>query len=208
MRNKIVRTGGIVFAVIALGACASKTTVQPKALAAAAEAIKDGDMATMECDALQDSRLGLAEQIAGATVKPRTVDFTDASQVSKAKDLKPPQTAASVALTAVKSTIPGAGFAPLVTGSAFRSAARNEAIGEANVKLARLEGVMLAKGCKAIVGEDEAPEEEAAMEADAASEGDAMADTVETEPAASTDDTDGAPLQMAPVGGQRKEPFR
>ena len=155
---------------LAIVGCAS-TKVDTQTLTASAQAISDDDLAGMDCANLEEARLGLAEQISGATLKPNTVDYTDASQVGNAKDLKPMQKAASVGLTTVKSTIPGAGFIPLVTGSAFRNAARTSALGEANIKLARMEGVMLAKGCDVTVGEETASEE-ASVETDNAAEQD------------------------------------
>ena len=131
---------------LTLCACAG-AKVDPKALTAAVDAAPLEALRDMDCDALGQARLGLGDLVAGATVKPTAVDYTDASQIANARSLSPAQTAASVGLTTVKSTIPGAGFVPLISGSAFRSAARAEAIGAANVQLGRLEGAMLAKGC-------------------------------------------------------------
>lgn len=116
----------------------------------------------MDCDALRDTKLGLGEQAAGAIVKPTAVDFTNPADLAKVKELNPGQTALSVAMTTAKSSVPGAGFAPLITGSARRQALRTTALNEADKTLAKLDGVMLAKACDAITSDDETPTVEAA----------------------------------------------
>jgi hypothetical protein len=143
-------------------ACAS-AKVDTKLLKAATETVKTANVATLECPALAEKRDDLMATTAGAVVKPKTVDLTSPTGIAKAKDLSAPGTAASVALTTVKSTIPGAGFLPLITGSARREAKRSEAINDARVTLAKLEGAMLVKGCP-IDGEgDTAANAEAAV---------------------------------------------
>ncbi|MBY0422117.1 MAG: hypothetical protein K2Q06_07425, partial [Parvularculaceae bacterium] len=80
----------------------------------------------------------------------------------KAKDLNPTGAALSVGMTAAKSIIPGAGFAPLLTGSAQREAKRADAIMRANLVMAKIDGVMIGKRCpNADPAADPAPTETA-----------------------------------------------
>lgn len=151
-------------AALAMSGCAS-TEVSPKELNAANEAMKSVDVATMECSELEEKRNDLAVKTAKATLKPKAVDLASAEGAAKAKDLKPGQTAASVAMTTAKSIIPGGGFLPLITGSASRTAKRNAALGDASATLAKLEGAMLVKGCQTAAPAEAAepqPAEEAA----------------------------------------------
>lgn len=131
----------------AAGGCAS-TKVKPKELAATAKSVADASgLRDMSCEDLAKARVDLAQKVADATVKPTAVDFTNPSDLSKVKELNPQKTALSVAMTALKSTIPGAGFAPLISGSAFRSANRDEAIVSAKQIVSKLDGVLIGKGC-------------------------------------------------------------
>jgi hypothetical protein len=163
--------------------CAAAPKVDPSALNAASEAVKTADVAGMNCPELAQNRNDLVEKTAQAVVKPKSVDLTSPTGIAKAKDLSPGGTAASVAVTAAKSTIPGAGFIPLVTGSARREAKRNDAINNAKVTLARLEGAMLVKGCPIDGGED-ATEAAPAAEPAAMSDAPAAATEPSPEPAA------------------------
>lgn len=183
---------------LACAACATSAKVDPKALKAASESVKTANLATMECPELREKRAGLAEKTASAVVKPKTVDFTSPTGLAKAKDLSPPGAAASVALTTVKSTIPGAGFLPLITGSARREAKRADAINDAKVTLAKLEGVMLAKGCPLDAGEAAAAAEDAAVEPASATVA-AEPAAIEGEPATSADGAEEAPKAEAPA---------
>jgi hypothetical protein len=171
-QTTLKRVGAVVLvAALLSSACASKPKIDANALNAASEAAKTADVAAMECPELAEKRSDLVEKTAQAVVKPKSVDLTSPTGIAKAKDLSPGGTAASVAVTAAKSTIPGAGFIPLITGSAKREATRNEAINNAKVTLARLEGAMIVKGCpidggEPAASEEPAPEPEAADEAE------------------------------------------
>ena len=162
-------------AAVLTASCAASPMVDPKALNSAAEAMKTADVAGMDCSELAENRDSLVEKTAQAVIKPKSVDLTSPTGIAKAKDLSPGGTAASVAVTAAKSTIPGAGFIPLITGSAKREMKRNEAINNARVTLARLEGAMLVKGCPIDGGESAAEEAPAAKPA-------AMTDAPAAEP--------------------------
>lgn len=145
---KLLRATALsVAAIAALGGCAS-TKVKPKELAATAKSLADvSGLRDMSCEDLAKARVDLAEKVAKATIKPTAVDFTNPADLPKVKELNPPKTALSVAMTALKSTIPGAGFAPLVSGSAFRSANRDEALDGAKLVVSKLDGVLIGKGC-------------------------------------------------------------
>lgn len=134
-------------AILAATGCAS-TKVKPKELAATAKSLADASgLRNMSCEDLAKARVDLADKVVKATIKPTAVDFTNPADLPKAKELNPPKTALSVAMTTLKSTIPGAGFAPLVSGSAFRSASRDEAIDGAKLVVSKLDGVLIGKGC-------------------------------------------------------------
>ena len=146
--NKWVKVSVIPLAcAVAAGGCAS-TKVKPKELAATAKSLADvSGLRDMSCEDLSKARVQLADQVLKATVKPTAVDFTNPADIPKVKELNPAKTALSVAMTTVKSTIPGAGFAPLISGSAFRSANRDEAIDGAKLVVSKLDGVLIGKGC-------------------------------------------------------------
>ena len=147
MTVKILAVSLMIAAAGASGGCAS-TKVKPKELAATAKSVADASgLRDMSCEDLAKARVDLAKKVAEATVKPTAVDFTNPADIPKVKELNPPKAALSVAMTTLKSTIPGAGFAPLVTGSAFRSAYRDEAIDGAKQVVSKLDGVLIGKGC-------------------------------------------------------------
>lgn len=134
-------------AIVAAGGCTS-TKVKPKELADTAKTLADASgLRDMSCEDLAKARVDLAEKVVKATVKPTAVDFTNPADLPKVKELNPPKTALSVAMTTLKSTIPGAGFAPLISGSAFRSANRDEALDGAKLVVSKLDGVLIGKGC-------------------------------------------------------------
>lgn len=143
---KVVVAARIGLAVLALAGCAS-TKVKPKDLADASAKAASQSLADMSCEDLDAARGALTEQALGAAVKPTAVDFTSASDLPKAKELNATGAALSVGMTAIKSIIPGAGFAPLITGSAQREAKRADAIMRANLVMAKIDGVMIGKRC-------------------------------------------------------------
>jgi len=174
-------------AAFSITACTSLADPQDVAnLKASSEDLTSGKIVNESCTSLGERRASLTGMISAANVQPTSINYTNAAELPKAKDMSAGQHASSVAKTALSSTIPGAGLLPVLTGSAKKQAAQAEALQQGQSALAYIDGVMAAKepvqqlGNEAVVDPvDEAPEaveERRKMEEEAAREKQAQRD--------------------------------
>ncbi len=139
-------------AAFSITACTSLADPQDVAnLKASSEDLISGKIVNESCTSLGERRASLSGMITATNVQPKSINYTNAAELPKAKDLSAGQHASSVAKTALSSTIPGAGLLPVLTGSAKKQAAQAEALQQGESALAYIDGVMAAKGCDPII---------------------------------------------------------